>query len=71
MRLTHCACQGDYYRREPRTWWMKLLWTHGLYRCYACDAMLLLPRSDVEEVQEQFAQAYRRRASRPTALKGS
>ncbi len=43
MRLTACDCNAVSYRRMRRHWWMRVAWTRRLYRCYACDRVLLIP----------------------------
>jgi hypothetical protein len=43
MRLTACDCNAASYRRIRRQWWMRVVWTRRLYRCYACDRKLLIP----------------------------
>lgn len=48
MRLTACTCRAEHYQRRERAWWMKAIWRRGLYRCYACDAMMLIPNRSVD-----------------------
>jgi hypothetical protein len=45
--MTACGCGASHYRREKRSWWMRSAWTRKLYRCLACNSMLLLPESEV------------------------
>lgn len=60
MRLTACDCPAEYYRRDHRSWWMKLAGSaRRLYRCYGCDTLMLLPATEVEGKLR-----HRRRASR-------
>lgn len=42
MRLSACQCNAASYRRVRRQWWMRVVWTRRLYRCYACDRLLLI-----------------------------
>lgn len=44
MRFTACACKPEHYRRGHRPGWLKLMTSRGLYHCYCCDAVLLLPQ---------------------------
>ena len=63
MHLTDCSCGAAHYRREKRSWWMKPAWTRRLYHCLACDAVMLLPESEVLiRRAEERAQDERRRA---------
>jgi hypothetical protein len=69
MRLTACDCPVDYYRRDHRAWWMKLAGSaRRLYRCYACDAIMLIPHEDVAERQRQDRASHRRAHREAVAL---
>ena len=49
MQFTACACPAESYRRDHRPWWMKLAGSdRRLYRCYGCDAHMLISQRDVE-----------------------
>lgn len=49
MRFTACACRPGHYRRGHRPAWLKLMTSRGLYHCYCCSAVLLLPRDTVPD----------------------
>ena len=47
MKLTPCDCRAAYYARVKRSPWMHLAFGRKLYRCHACEALMLLDPSDV------------------------
>lgn len=73
MRFTACDCGAEYYRRGQRAWWMKAMWTRRLFRCYACDAEMMLPPEEVALMLERQRRRSRRGATAKPAVawKGS
>ena len=47
MKLTACDCRAAYYARIKRSAWMRLAVGRKLYRCHACQALMLLDPSTV------------------------
>ncbi len=49
MKLSACDCRAAYYSRAKRSPWMRLALGRKLYRCHACEALMLLDPADVRE----------------------
>ena len=47
MKLTACDCRAGHYARVKRSVWMRLAVGRRLYRCHACEALMLLDPATV------------------------
>ncbi|HVE53620.1 MAG TPA: hypothetical protein VNB23_09585 [Ramlibacter sp.] len=47
MKLSACDCRAAYYARAKRSAWMRVAFGRKLYRCHACQALMLLDPHDV------------------------
>ena len=69
MRLTACHCPAEYYRRDHRAWWMKLAGSdRRLFRCYGCDARMLISQEEVAQRLRDQKRSKRRAEREAVAL---